>query len=156
MVVAMKTMEVIRTPLLLAIVSMLICGIAYPIAIALIAGGAFPFQANGEQITVNGTVVGSHLMAQSFNSSVFFHPEPANFSASGVDPTITLAYAESQIPAVSNATGLSASLLGGIVKNQSRYTMFFFGSKYVNVVNLNLYMINNYPAIYSKFIGHSA
>ena len=149
----MDVFEFVKTTLILAVVTLIICGLAYPIFITIIADVAFPFQANGQQIVINGTVVGSHLIAQDFNASVFLHPEPANFSASGVDPTITLAFAYSQIANVSNATGLSMSVLDGIVDNQSQYTMFFFGSKYINVVDTNLYLIGHYPSIYSKYLN---
>ncbi len=149
----MDALEPIKTPLLLAIVTLLVCGLAYPILVTIIAGVAFPFQANGEQVVMNGTVVGSYLVAQEFNSSIFLHPEPDNFSASGVDPTVTLAYAYSQVPRISNATGLPQSLLDSVISNQSEYTLFFFGSRYVNVVDTNLYLIKNYPSIYSKHVN---
>jgi K+-transporting ATPase ATPase C chain len=151
----MDIFETIKSPLILAIVIMLLCGLAYPVVITLIAGVAFPFQANGEQFTINGSVAGSYLIAQGFNASVFFHPEPANFSASGIDPTITLADAYSQVARISNATGLSESTLTGIVNNQSQYTIFFFGPKFINVVQTNLYLIKKYNAIYSKYANLS-
>ncbi len=68
----------------------------------------FPNQANGDLVQLNGQTVGSNLIAQNFTLPIFFHTrnETASPSASGVDPDITLQDAYSQIPQISNATGI--------------------------------------------------
>ena len=86
----------------LAIVSLLICGVLFPLVITGIAQATMPYQANGELVTLNGRVVGSNLVDNNFTLPVFFHAR--NDSASGVDPDITLQEAYSQVPGVSNAT----------------------------------------------------
>ena len=92
----------------LAVISLVICGLFFPLLVTGIAQVFFPNQANGEIVQLNGKPIGSELIAQTFTSSVFFHPR--NDSASGVDPDITVQDAYSQIPAISNATGISPTL----------------------------------------------
>ena len=84
----------------LTLVSLLICGILFPLVITGIGQAFFPYQANGELAQLNGQNVGSALIAQSFTSPMFFQTrnETASPSASGVDPDITLQDAYSQIP----------------------------------------------------------
>lgn len=140
---------VIRPAVVLAAVAILVCGIAYPVAVVLAGQAAFPFQANGSQFQLNGTVAGSYLIAQNFTPASFFHPW--NGSASGVDPAITVGYAYSQIPGISGATGIPQSELYGIVNGSAQYTMFFFGERYINVVQVNLYLMRSYPSVYARY-----
>jgi K+-transporting ATPase ATPase C chain len=86
----------------LAVVSLLICGLFFPLLVTGIAQVFLPYQANGEIVQLNGKTVGSDLIAQTFTLPIFFHPR--NDSASGVDPHIPLADAYAQIPTISNAT----------------------------------------------------
>ncbi len=146
----MKIPEKLNAPLRMAIVSMIICGLVFPVAVTGIAELAFPFQANGEQATFNNTSIGSYLIAQEFTAPVFFHPR--NDSASGVDPDIMLSSAYAQIPGISNSTGISSSILHGIVDNFVSYTMFFFGTPYINVLQVNLYLVEHYSSVYSKYV----
>ena len=55
----------------------IICGIAYPVVITLIAQVAFPDKANGSLIMRDGKVIGSAQMAQQFTGSNYFWPRPS-------------------------------------------------------------------------------
>jgi K+-transporting ATPase ATPase C chain len=134
----------------LALVSLLICGVFFPLLITGIAQVFFPSQANGEIVQVNGHAVGSNLIAQNFSLPIFFHPR--NDSASGVDPHITLDDAYGQIPRISNATGISASELTAIVDDHKEGTVWVFGNPYVNVLQVNLELINLYLTVYGDFV----
>ncbi len=58
-----------------------ITGAVYPAVVTLIAQVAFPSQANGSMIVVNGQAVGSSLIGQCFQEDVYFWGRP---SAAGV------------------------------------------------------------------------
>ena len=135
----------------LAVVSLLICGLFFPLLVTGIAQVFFPYQANGEIVQLDGKAVGSNLIAQNFTLPIFFHPR--NDSASGVDPDITLQDAYSQIPRISNATGISSVALTNIVNQDQEGTLWIFGSPYVNVLRVNLELIREYPSTYHDFSG---
>ena len=135
----------------LTLISLLICGLFFPLLVTGIAQVFFPYQANGEIVQLNGKDIGSNLIAQSFSLPIFFHPR--NDSASGVDPDITLNDAYSQIPGISNATGISSTVLTSIVNQNQEGTLWIFGSPYVNVLRVNLELIREYPAAYGDFSG---
>ena len=139
----------------ITLISLLICGIFYPLLITGIGQAFFPYQSNGEIVQVNGKQVGSNLIAQNFTLPVFFHirNESAIPSASGVDPDILLADAYAQIPAVSSATGISQVALTSIVDRNKEGTFWIFGYPYVNVLRINLELINQYPSIYDKYLS---
>src|SRR5450756_1724286 len=75
----------IRTQLWPAIAILLaftaITGLAYPAAVTAIAQVAFPTQANGSMIVVDGKTVGSTLIGQSFSDPKYLWGRP---SAAGV------------------------------------------------------------------------
>jgi potassium-transporting ATPase KdpC subunit len=133
----------------LAVISLLVCGLLFPLVVTVIGQVFFPYQANGEIFELNGKPLGSNLIAQTFTLPVFFHPR--NDSASGVDPDITMQDAYSQIPAISNATGISVDSLTGVVNNNEEGTVWIFGSPYVNVLKVNVELITQFPSVYSEF-----
>jgi K+-transporting ATPase ATPase C chain len=135
----------------LTVISLLICGLFFPLLVIGMAQVFFAYQANGEIVQLNGKAVGSNLIAQNFTLPIFFHSR--NDSASGVDPDITLQDAYSQIPGISNASGITSTALTNIVNQNQEGTLWIFGSPYVNVLRVNLELIKLYPSVYSEFSG---
>ena len=54
----------------------LLCGILYPLVITGVSQVAFPGNANGQQIKVNGKLVGSKIIGQQFATQVVKHGKP--------------------------------------------------------------------------------
>ena len=52
-------------------------GLVYPAVVTALAQVAFPRQAHGSLVTMNGVVVGSSLIGQSFSQPEYFHPRPS-------------------------------------------------------------------------------
>ncbi|MEC0270664.1 potassium-transporting ATPase subunit KdpC [Paenibacillus anseongense] len=57
-----------------SILFMIVCGLIYPLVTTGVAQVLFPKQADGSLIESGGTVIGSELLAQSFESPKLFHP----------------------------------------------------------------------------------
>lgn len=79
----------LRPTLVLLALFTILTGIAYPLVVTGIAQAAFPSQANGSRIVMDGKVVGSTLIGQAFTSPRYFWgrpsataPSPYNASAS--------------------------------------------------------------------------
>jgi len=78
-------MRYVAKSLLLLALTVVICVIAYPLAVWVVAQTVFPEQANGSLLRgPDGTVVGSRLIAQPFTKDEYFWPRPsaASYDAS--------------------------------------------------------------------------
>jgi potassium-transporting ATPase KdpC subunit len=175
------------TAALMTVVTTVILGIIYPLAMTGIAQVAFPDKANGQLIERNGTVVGSRIIGQRFSSPGYFRSRPSaagtgydaansggtqlgptnrklidavtanvaaartenpgvpvpidlvTASASGLDPHISVAAAEFQMPRVARERGIPAADLQRLVNAYTAGRTFgFLGEPRVNVLELNL------------------
>jgi potassium-transporting ATPase KdpC subunit len=69
--------KTIITSVLYTLITAVILGIGYPLLIAGIDHVLFPKQADGELITHNGEVIGSHLIGQTFTGDNYFNSRPS-------------------------------------------------------------------------------
>ena len=183
------------TAVLFTVVTTVLLGLVYPLVITGLAR-LWPDKANGQLITRNGVVVGSRILAQSFNGPAYFHPRPSaagsngyaadnssgsnlgptnqklidrvktdvatlqsenpgkpvpvdlvTTSGSGLDPHITPAGAEFQVPRVAKARGISENELLKFVQAHTEGRQFgFLGEPRVNVLELNLALDEQFRA----------
>jgi K+-transporting ATPase ATPase C chain len=63
--------------ILMTIVTTLLLGVVYPLAITGLAQALFRDQANGQLIERGGKVIGSRIIGQSFSSAGYFHGRPS-------------------------------------------------------------------------------
>jgi len=151
-----KAREHLRPLVGVAVISLLIGGVFFPFLITGIAQVLFPYQANGEIVHLNGQAVGSNLIDNGFNITIFFHARPSNESASGVDPDINVQDANNQSVVISNATGIPVASITQIINQNTEGTFWIFGSPYVNVLHLNIILIQTYPSIYKNYTVSSS
>jgi potassium-transporting ATPase KdpC subunit len=177
------------TAILMTIVTTILFGLIYPLAVTGIAQVIFPDKANGQLIRrSDGTIIGSRIIGQPFSSSGYFRSRPSaagpagydagassasnlgptnktltdrvkgdveklqaenpgkqvpidlvTTSASGLDPHISPAAAEFQIPRVARERGLSEDEVRQMVTAHFEGRQFgFLGEPRVNVLELNL------------------
>ena len=139
------------------ILMLVVTGIVYPLILVAIGQSTLPYQSNGSLITINGKVIGSKLIAQEFKSPMFFHARPSSDSASTVDPDITPKNAFLQVSNVSRATGINPNALNTLIElniERNRVSnMVAFAPNYVNVLEVNLELVIQYPDVYSAFLN---
>jgi K+-transporting ATPase ATPase C chain len=148
------------------ILMLIVTGIAYPLVLVAIGQGLLPLQSNGSLISIvendegererERRNVGSILIAQEFKSPKFFHPRASSDSASGADPHITPENALAQTLNVSEATGIPINALRTIlelnIERNKVENLLAFAPNYVNVLEVNLELVRQYPELYSEFL----
>jgi K+-transporting ATPase ATPase C chain len=81
------TLEALVPAIRATVATLLLTGIAYPIAMTGAARLLFPSRAEGSFVADDsGRVVGSELLAQPFASAVYFQPRPSAAGDKGYDP----------------------------------------------------------------------
>lgn len=79
-------MRNLLTAVLFTVVTTILFGLIYPLAVTGIAQVIFPDKANGQLIRrADGTIVGSRIIGQSFVGSGYFHSRPSAAGAVGYD-----------------------------------------------------------------------
>jgi len=69
----------------MTLVTTVLLGLVYPLVVTGLAQVLFPEKANGQLVRRNGSVVGSHIIAQPFVGASYFHPRPSAAGANGYD-----------------------------------------------------------------------
>jgi K+-transporting ATPase ATPase C chain len=99
-------LRLIRPAIVVLVALTVMTGLVYPLAMTGIAQMLFPHQAQGSLIERNGTVVGSELIGQVFESDKYFHGRPSATTAP--DPNDST----KTVPAPYNAANSGGSNLG--------------------------------------------
>lgn len=177
----------LRIAILFTVVTTVLFGIIYPLAVTGLAQILFPSQANGSLLTRDGRVIGSKLIGQAFSGPGYFHPRPSNAgtgydatqssgsnlgptnhllldrvkadverlhaenpsgpvpidlitsSGSGLDPEISPAAANFQVPRIVKERGMSEADLRALVqKHTLGRQLGFLGEARVRVLELNV------------------
>ena len=139
----------------IALLSLILCGLLFPLVITGVSQVALPYQANGSLAHLGNRTVGSYSIDNGFTLPIFFHgrneSNPQNLSASGVDPDIPLQDALYQAQRIHNAPGISTADLKAMVMSHEEQTLVVTGDPYVNVLALNLDLNASYPRVYSSY-----
>jgi K+-transporting ATPase ATPase C chain len=95
-----------------SLVTWVLCGLAYPLALTGLGQWLMPSQANGSLArNPDGTVIGSRLIGQAWNGPQWFHGRPS--ATTGTDPNDPA----KTVPAPYNAASSGASNLGPTSKD---------------------------------------
>jgi K+-transporting ATPase ATPase C chain len=184
---------------LMTLVTTVMLGVIYPLAITGIAQVAFPDRANGQLVRRDSTIIGSRLIGQGFAAPEYFHSRPSatatpydaansggsqygptnkklidavkanveaarqdnpgapvpidlvTASASGVDPHISPAAADFQIPRVARARKTTDANVRRLVEAYTEGRQLgFLGEPRVNVLELNLALDREQPLADSR------
>jgi K+-transporting ATPase ATPase C chain len=184
----------LRIAILMTMVTTVVFGLLYPLAVTGLGQLFFPAQANGGLIVKDGQVVGSQLIGQPFSSPAYFHSRPSGAgngydatssgspnlgptnrqlidriksdveklhaenpsaeipvdlvtsSGSGLDPHISPAAAEFQVPRIARERGMSEADVRALVAQHTLGRQFgVLGEPRVNVLELNLALDAAHP-----------
>ena len=102
--------HVLAPAIALLVAMTVITGAAYPAVVTLIAQVAFPSQANGSFITVDGKTIGSSLIGQAFDQPKYFWGRPSDAGVTASNP----AGYDGTASAGSNLGPTSATLIANI------------------------------------------
>jgi len=176
------------------LVTTVLFGVIYPLAVTGISQVLFPGRADGELVEKSGKVVGSRIIGQTFTGPGYFHSRPSaagtgydaaassgsdlgptnkalvarvnsdvqhlraqnpsvpvpidlvTASGSGLDPDISPAAAEFQIPRVARERHISEAELRVVVARHTEGRQLdFLGEPRVNVLELNLELDAMHP-----------
>jgi K+-transporting ATPase ATPase C chain len=176
------------------LVTTVMFGILYPLAVTGLAQVLFPKRANGQLIEKNGKAVGSRIIGQTFTQAGYFHSRPSNAgtgydatassgsnlaptnknllervkgdveklraenptalipvdlvtaSGSGLDPEISPAGAEFQIPRVARERAMKDEDVRKLVEKHTKgRDLGFLGEARINVLELNLDLDSVHP-----------
>jgi len=100
-------LDIILTAARAALVTCVLCGVAYPLALTALGQWLMPTEANGSLLTNSaGVVIGSRLIGQHWTGPEWFHGRPsATTGADPKDPSVT-------VPAPYNAANSGGANLG--------------------------------------------
>jgi potassium-transporting ATPase KdpC subunit len=176
------------------LVTTVMFGVLYPLAVTGLAQVFFRDRANGQLIQKNGKIVGSRIIGQSFTAPGYFHSRPSSAgtgydatassgsnlgptnkalldrvkgdveklrsenpnapvpidlvtaSGSGLDPEISPASAEFQLPRVARERGMTQDELRALLQKHTKgRDLGFLGEPRVNVLELNLDLDSVHP-----------
>ena len=82
------TLQHLVPAVLFTVVSVIIFGLIYPYVMTVVSQLAFPRQANGSIVSLNGKPVGSSIIGQLWTKPQYFHGRPSA-AGKGYDPTST-------------------------------------------------------------------
>jgi potassium-transporting ATPase KdpC subunit len=182
------------TAILFTLVTTVLFGVLYPLAVTGLAQALFRDKADGQLIKVDGKVVGSRIIGQNFNAPGYFRSRPSNAgtgydatsssgsnygptnkvlidrvhgdveklhagksnqevpvdlvtsSGSGLDPDISPAAAEFQIPRIAHERRVSEAEIRALVRAHTQGRQLgFLGEPRVNVLELNLDLAARHP-----------